>query len=359
MKVATITFQNTTNYGASLQCYALHRALQMLGADTEVIQYDSPYLNKPYKMAALREKGIIRFILGNIWTLMRTPRNGNFAEFNKNIKFTRTVTPATIGSLESEYDLFLTGSDQVWNGNLSGHDPNYFLGFVKDNRKKGSYAASFGFLNVPEGETEWYKKQLAGYKYYNVRETSGQKLVKELTGCDAKLTIDPTLLLKQDEWKKVMKAPNINEPYILVYQITPSRKLSEVVNKLKKQTGHKVIAIPFIMDWPHKFKSMFTIGPAEFLGLFCNASYVVTDSFHGTAFSLIFNCNFWTLSSRKESRITSLLEILGLGNRILYFDDAVNNDLTIEASYNDTNIKFDEYRQKALDVIKSMINETK
>lgn len=357
MKVATITFQNTTNYGASLQCYALHRVLQILGADTEVIQYDSPYLNKPYKMAALREKGIVRYILGNIWTLMRRPRNRNFADFNKNIKFTRTVTPNTISNLEAEYDLFLTGSDQVWNATLSGHDPNYFLGFVKDKMKKGSYAASFGFQKVPKAELDWYKIQLANYHYYNVRETSGLYLVKELTGYDAKLTIDPTLLLKQDEWEKVMKTPSIHDPYILVYQITPSRKLAKIVDTLRKQSGYKVIAIPFIMDWPHKFKSMFTIGPSEFLGLFYNASYVVTDSFHGTAFSLIFNRDFWALSSRKESRITNLLEILGLENRILYFDEAINKDLTTHASYEKANDKFEEYRQNSLSIIMEMLNE--
>lgn len=165
MKIATITFQNTNNYGASLQCYALHRALMLLGAETRVIQYDSPYLNKPYKLAALREKGLFRFVLGNIWTLLRSPRNKKFGEFNKNIKFTRKVNEKTICSLASEFDLFITGSDQVWNGNLSGHDSNYFLSFVKDSKKRASYAASFGFLNVPSGELEWYKQQIAGYRY--------------------------------------------------------------------------------------------------------------------------------------------------------------------------------------------------
>lgn len=357
MKVATITFQNTNNYGASLQCYALHRALMLLGAETRVIQYDSPYLNKPYKLAAMREKGFFRFVLGNIWTLLRSPRNKKFDEFNKNIKFTRKVNEKTICSLAPEFDLFITGSDQVWNGNLSGHDSNYFLSFVKDSKKRASYAASFGFLNVPSGELEWYKQQIAGYRYYNVRETSGQKLVKELTGKDAKLTIDPTLLLEQNEWRKVMKAPAVKEPYILVYQITPSLKLAKVAEKLHKQTGFKVIAIPFIMDWPHRFKSLFKIGPAEFIGLFCNASYIVTDSFHGTAFSLIFNRKFWSLSSRKESRITSLLDILGLSNRIIYFDEKVPNDLTLDINYVDANVKFEQYRQNALSVIKEMIYE--
>lgn len=360
MKVATITFQNTNNYGATLQCFALHRTLKILGAETEVVQYNSPYLNKPYKIRALKEKGFIRFVLGNIWTLMRTPRNKNFAEFNKkNIAFTRTVDSYTIASLEPDFDLFITGSDQVWNGNLSGHDPIYFLNFIKENKKKGSYAASFGFVNIPKEDYDWYKEQLTGFRYYNVRETSGQKIVKELTGCEAKLTIDPTLLLEQNEWKKVMKVPNIKGSYILVYQISPSRKLSEIVANLRVKTGYKVVAIPFVMDWRYKFKSMFSIGPAEFLGLFCNASYVVTDSFHGTAFSLIFNKKFWTLSSRKESRITSLLDILGLDDRILYSDEPVNIDLTREIYYDNANVKFDKYRQSALTIIKEMINENK
>ena len=209
MKVATLTFHNTTNYGASLQCYALYRTLQLLGVDAAVIDYNSPYLNKPYKLAALKEKGLIRYILGNIWTLMRCPRIKRFNEFNRNIKFTRRVDEHSIKSLELEYDLFITGSDQVWNGSLSAYDTNYFLSFVKDEKKKASYAASFGFLKVPEGKEEWYKEQLSGYHYYNVRETSGQKIVKEMTGEDAKLTIDPTLLLQRDEF---MKEPPIKEP---------------------------------------------------------------------------------------------------------------------------------------------------
>lgn len=358
MKVATLTFQNTTNYGASLQCYALYRTLQLLGADPAVIDYNSPYLNKPYKFAALKEKGLIRYILGNLWTLMRLPRIKSFNEFNKNIKFTKQVDECSIKSLEAEYDLFITGSDQVWNGSLSAYDTNYFLSFVKDEKKKASYAASFGFLEVPENKKEWYKEQLMGHHFYNVRETSGQKIVKDLTGEDAKLTIDPTLLLPREEWIKVMKKNKIKEPYILVYQITPSKKITQIVEVLRKKTGYKVLAIPFIVDLPHRFKSLISIGPSDFIGLFCNASYVVTDSFHGTAFSLIFNKNFWTLSRKNESRITSLLDILGLEDRILYFEDDLRMNLTQPINYDNANIKFKSYRENALTIIKDMINES-
>ena len=357
MKVATLTFQNTTNFGASLQCYALHRSLQLLGVETEVIQYDGPYLNKPYKLAALKEKGLIRYILGNIWTLLRLPRSRKFKAFDKNIKFTRVVNEKTIDELESEFDLFITGSDQVWNGSLSAYDSNYFLSFVKDPEKKASYAASFGFLHVPEVRRDWYVTNLKNFRYYNVRETSGQKIVKELTGRDANLTIDPTLLLLSDEWMKVMANLRNNGPYILTYQITPCRKMTEVLKKLKKETGYKVVAIPFVMDFFLDYKSKPTVGPSEFLGLFNNAAYIVTDSFHGTAFSLIFNKNFWTLSSRRESRITSVLKIVGLDNRIIYFDEDIkNHDIQDEIDYAEANFKMEEYREKAIRSLKEMID---
>ena len=118
-----------------------------------------------------------------------------------------------------------------------------------------------------------------------------------------------------------------------------------------------MLAIPFIADLPHRFKSLFTIGPSDFIGLFCHASYVVTDSFHGTAFSLIFNKNFWTLSRKNESRITSILNILGLEDRILYFEDDFSMNLTQPINYDNANIMFKSYRENALKIIKDMINE--
>ncbi len=356
MKVATLTFQNTTNYGAALQCYALYRSLQLLGAEAAVIQYNGPYLNKPYKIAALKEKGVVRYILGNVWTLLRKPRSKQFRKFQSNIQFTRCVNEKTIHELEAEYDLFITGSDQVWNGSLTAYDTNYFLSFVKNISKKASYAASFGFLKVPEEKKSWYNENLTGFKYYNVRETSGQDIVKEVTGSEAKLTIDPTLLLTSDEWEKVMAPHELNEPYILTYQISPCRKMTEVIKKIKEETGYKVIAIPFVMDFYFNYQSRINIGPAEFISLIKNASYIVTDSFHGTAFSLIFNKNFWSLSSRKESRITSILKILGLDQRIIYFDDELHQNLLESVAYNEAGARLEEYRQNALSLLKDMID---
>ncbi len=355
MKTATITFQNTNNYGASLQCYALQTALKGLGIDNEVIDYESDYLNKPYKFAVLKEKGLVRFILGNVYAIIRSPRNKKFKEFRKEIKMSVHVDRRSISEIEPQYDKFISGSDQVWNGSLVGYDDVYFLKFVSDKKKRFSYSASFGFKTVSPKLVYKYKKLLEGYSYYSVRETTGVEIISDILGIEANHTIDPTLLLTKNEWEKVMKAPSINEKYILVYQIEPSRNLLKVVEKLRVKTGLKVIAIPFVMGFYPKAKMMFTSGPAEWVGLFRNAEYIVTDSFHGTAFSVIFNKKFWACVDPNESRKTSFLKLIGLENRLIYSDKSLPDNLLEDIDYEDANRVIQYERYRCLGVLRDII----
>ena len=359
MKTATITFQNTNNFGAALQCFALQQSIKSLGAENEVLNYTSPYLNHPHKLSVLKDKGFVRYLLGVFYSLLRSPRNKKFREFRKNLRMSKPLHENSIKTIEKDYDLFITGSDQVWNGSLVGYDDSYFLGFVKDQNKKASYAASFGFLKIPENLEEKYKSLLAGYKYYNVRETSGVCIIKKLFDIDASLTVDPTLLLRRENWEKVMNLPSGKKLYILVYQISPSSKLIEVVKRLKAETGYEVIAVPFIMGGYFGYKSKFSIGPAEWLGLFYNASYVVTDSFHGTAFSMIFNKKVWCCVPKTESRITSFLDLLGLSNRVIYNDANVPEDLTAAISFDNVNTVLTQIRNKGIDTIRLMLDDRK
>jgi hypothetical protein len=359
MKTATITFQNTNNYGAALQCYALHKTIISLGADNEVINYVSPYLNHSYSIGALREKGLIRYCLGIAYAIIRSPRNKNFAKFRRFIKLTSTYDYKTIGSIEQRFDLFIAGSDQVWNGGLVGYDKNYFLGFIKESTKKVSYAASFGFLNIPQDKRDWYKKILSDYKYYNVREESGISIIKDLLDVNANLTIDPTLLLSRKDWESVMALPSVTEPYILVYQLSPSNQLIEVVEKMRLITGYKVIAIPFIMGLYFKYSSRIKSGPAEWLGLFHQADYIITDSFHGTVFSVLFNKRFWACVSQNEVRITSLLRQLGLEKRLIFSDKNINVDFIEDLLYTEIMPKLELLRKQSLEIIKSVVYEDK
>ena len=141
MKTATITFQNTNNFGAALQCYALQTTIKQLGAENEVLDYTSPYLNKSYKLSVLKEKGLVRYVLGMAYAMLRAPRNGAFVHFRKLLRLSKPLDKQNIYTIQDDYDLFISGSDQVWNGSLVGYDDTYFLGFVTDKAKKGSYAA--------------------------------------------------------------------------------------------------------------------------------------------------------------------------------------------------------------------------
>lgn len=359
MKTATITFHNTNNFGAALQCYALQKSLLLLGTENEILNYTSPYLNKPYKFSALKEKGPIRYFLGMVYSLLRSPRNKAFKEFRCLLKLSKPLDKISIQNIEKEYDLFITGSDQVWNGHLVGYDGSYFLDFVKDQNKKGSYAASFGFLRISDELKSKYRELLDNYKYYNVRETSGREILKDLFNIEANVTVDPTLLVSKEEWNTIAKDAGIKGKYILVYQISPSSKLIEVLKQLKHQTGLKIVAVPFIMGAYIDYIPKPTLGPSEWVYLFKNASYVVTDSFHGTAFSMIYNRNVWCCIPERESRINSFLEILGIPERLIYPQTTIPNDLTEQISFDQINCKLAEIRNKGLGILKSMVDENK
>lgn len=358
MKTATITFQNTNNFGAALQCYALQTTIKSLGAENEVLNYTSPYLNKSYKLSVLKEKGLVRYVLGMAYAMLRAPRNKAFARFRRLLKLSKPLDKQSISTVQDDYDLFISGSDQVWNGSLVGYDDTYFLGFVTDRAKKGSYAASFGFQNIPENLKAKYKELLGNYKYYNVREASGVEILKNLLNVDAHLTVDPTLLVDRSQWESILETPKVRGNYILVYQISPSSKLIEVVKRLKKEAGLQVVAVPFIMGPYFSYKPMPTIGPAEWVGLFANASFVVTDSFHGTAFSMIFNKNVWCCVPKTESRINGFLSLVGLTDRLLYPDTSIPTCLTGSIDFANVNKVLDEIRNQGKNTLNQMINGT-
>ena len=355
MKTATLTFHNTNNYGAALQCYALQKALTDLGIENDIIDYESDFLNKPYKKEVLKEKGFIRYCLGNAYAVIRSPRNRRFKEFRENLQLSKHVTKGTINTIEEQYDKFIVGSDQVWNGSLVGYDDTYFLKFVHNQSKKLSYSASFGIKSVPSSLEEKYKNLLDGFDCYCVRESTGVDIISELLGKKAYHTIDPTLLLRAEDWETVMKTPQVKEKYILVYQIEPSKHLIHVVEKLRIATGYKVIAIPFVMGVYPKAKSMFSAGPAEWIGLFHNAEFVVTDSFHGTAFSTLFNKKFWSCVDENESRKTSFLNQIGLENRLIYSEGSIPSGLLDDIDFSKANTVLFKERKRCLSILKEMV----
>lgn len=314
-KIATITFHKAMNYGATLQAVALQKTIQSFGHESEIINYDNKLISESYK--PIRYDSIRDFVKSFINFPLRLRKNKKFTKFlTHEVKIGRNISQIDLALLENQYDIFLTGSDQVWNYKLTDSDAAYFLGFVNSSTKKRSYAASFGIAKIPDDKKSFYRKYLSQMEYISVREKTGAKIIKELTGKEANVDLDPVFLLDVDEWKKMMVVPE-SEVYIFVYM--PVDIAIKYTRNLAKKTGLKIIYVSYSKSIFHPEKNLgdcrIDVSPEEFLTLIYNAKYVVTSSFHATAFSIIFNKNFYvSVPQSVGSRITNLLEETGIVN---------------------------------------------
>ena len=226
--------------------------------------------------------------------------------------------------------MFIVGSDQVWNPRYEAKEYEFLTFAPKD--KRLSFAASIGTDSIPE-EAKWYfKKNLSDMKYISVREDKAAEIVKELTGRTADITLDPTLLLEKTDWEHVAKKPElyIESKYICTYFLG---EVPEAVKAFAKEKGLLIYALNSL-DSPE----LYTLDPAEFLYMIQNASYVLTDSFHAVAFSIIFNKPFYVIinEGRGSARFESILSQFNLRNRIIRDDSLPSSHETIDwASVND------------------------
>tara|TARA_B100000989_G_C19523226_1_gene465362 strand:- start:728 stop:1825 length:1098 start_codon:yes stop_codon:yes gene_type:complete len=352
-KTATLTFQNTENYGALLQAYALQKKLLSMGVENEVLNYHCEYLGKPYGFSALKRKGVIRYFLGIAYSLVRIPRKANFKKFRSLIKMTRALRLDDLNSLNESFDAFIAGSDQVWNDSITNFDSSYYLDFVDSPEKKMSYAASFGFETIPENLKTKYRELLKEFSIFNMREESGVKNIEMLLNKSANLVLDPTMLLTREEWEKVSTPSVRKNKYILVYQTTTSSFLVNIVKKLSISTGYKVICIPFPLGGFLKSRLELTAGPSEWIGLIRDAEIVITDSFHGSAFSILYNKEFYVCLTDGATRITNLLNLFTLNNRIC--NEYPKLDLNEKINWDRVNKKLIEERHKSVECLEAML----
>jgi polysaccharide pyruvyl transferase WcaK-like protein len=223
-----------------------------------------------------------------------------------------------------DYDIFVTGSDQVWNPGAQSSIEPYFLTFAPDSARKISFAASFGVSEIEPNLRERYKEYLSRYDFISVREQNACDMVKQLVGKDAECVLDPTLLLTKDEWMKVARQyDNVPERYVLVYTLFDSPAIFNLAKRIAQEKGISVLRITKRAYFVNKIDGVCNIldaGPAEFVSIISGADYVVTDSFHGTVFSVNFGVPFSVVVSSKKknnSRMESLLELVGLNTRMI------------------------------------------
>lgn len=330
VRVATLSYQHAYNYGAVFQVTALQHIIESLGADCDIIDYRSPAIDRQYKFKPVRlNSSIFSSIRAN---LVLAPfireKKRNFQHWMDSYKKTEIITEkAQLHSLNERYDKFIVGSDQVWNLKCQGYDDAFFLDFIKDNSKKIAYAASFGTYDVKPDDYGFYEKYIKNFEHISVRESRGVDLVKDLSGKDAITCMDPVLLAGREFWEsKKDLSYKFSEKYIFVYQLGHGSTVPKFVKQLKKDTGLKVYFatghIGNMIFYSLGDKNVSTISPEQFLSLISGAEYVVTNSFHATVLSMIFQRQFYSVTKGNEtesynSRVYNLLSDYDLLNRIV------------------------------------------
>ena len=333
MKTGLVTFYHIHHYGALLQAAATLRTVESLGGTCEIIDY---YVNQSNDL--FRASTGLGSAAADAHTALHYKplkiRRDRFEDFSRRwlrISPHRFESFEELRSAELPYDLILSGSDQIWNPTIfpdGRFDPVFFGAF--SDRRKIAYAPSFGVPRIPDGMEAELRDYLKQFSHLSVRENQGAAIVRRVAGREPALVLDPTLLPSREDWA-AMAAEHTEKGYILCYCISAPGPLEPYIRRLAKETGLPVVQLCGTRRRVHpKAKCVLDAGPAEFLGLFRDASYVCTNSFHGTVFSVQFQKPFFTAVSPRElaapetSRTFSLLSRLGLTERIVGKGDAAN-----------------------------------
>ena len=296
--IGIITYHHYYNYGTMLQAYALQKKIDLLGYCSELIDFKQNNTPSTLQLLGIR--------------LRRLPAY---------IKELKENPPA--------YDGYIVGSDQTWNPYVANNPEAFYLTFVTDSRKKGSYAPSLAVSHLNEQQKTMFRKRLQDFRFLSCRESAGAKLLEEAIGKPVVNVIDPTLLLNKSEWETVITEEPVGEKYILTYFLGEVKEHRDFVHELARRTGLKVIAIPVsYMDIIDPTFEKHWVGPDKFLSLIKNAEYVCTDSFHGTMFSINLGVDFFSFCKTKDaekssenSRLYSALELFGLSSRLVNGDN--------------------------------------
>lgn len=350
--IATLTFHRAMNYGAVLQAVALQKSINRIGYDCEILDYDNREISSCYDL--IKPRGIRSFIKSFLSISSTYKKNTGFNNFlQKYSKLSRQVKKSDLVNASKNYYKTVTGSDQVWNYELTGNDSTYFLDFVDIQEKKVSYAASFGISVIPDEWQEEYKRNISSIGYISTREKTGADIVESLCHREVQVVLDPVFLPDISFWQSMVKADN--KKYIFMYMPTP--ECIEYAKKLSQYTGMEIYHIAYSKSILHPEKNIgkciLSASPDEFISLLYNAEYVVTGSFHATSFSIIFNKTFFVNTLKvRGSRITDLLEMTGLKNRMFKFD---GDEVQGEIDWKSVNEIIDKKREESIKWLKESL----
>lgn len=281
-RIGILTFHTADNLGAVLQAYALQSAIGKMNDTAEIIDYRCKIIEEAKKAKLSRNpKSWVKEVPLHAYRAIKARSFSSFRR--KYLKCsTEQYTPESIGKVEQRYDTVIAGSDQIWNLECSGYDETYFLNFLKDRHKCYSYAASIGSYDFSDSEIPRITEYLSRFEGISVRERDAEEKLMKLGVC-ARVHPDPVFLLTRQQWVDLMPPRILSQPYVLVYMIGQDQNILDKARKYAREHGFKVISNK------HNLEFMLHNSPDKFLSWVYHAECVFTNSFHGCAFSCIFN----------------------------------------------------------------------
>lgn len=365
------------NYGTSLQGYAMLKKIQQLGYNCEVIQYKKNltiiqklrFIVNAIRAGEAKElysrftqKNVLKkypqYALG---IKQRTEAVNKYKEKKLIPLFHEYVGYEALHNGSKNYSAVVVGSDQVWTP-MSLPNKFFNLLFVDDSVTKVAYASSFGVSEIPDFQKKATGEYLDRFAYIGVREQRGKEIVDSLSHKKAQVVADPTLLLNRDEWEKEIEDSKINEtePYIFCYFLGTNQDARKAVNELKAKTGLKIITIRHMDEYVPEDENFgdeapYNVDPNDFVKYISKATYVCTDSFHCSVFSIIFHRRFMTFyrfannsKTGRNSRIDSLFNVLGVNKNHIYKEDNILNGIEDPINWSDVDLNLSKLRQESI-----------
>ena len=358
MKAAILTFVYSYNPGTTLQAFALQKAVDSLDPSVECFIFRQ--WNAKRRAPLFFREPSWKTLKGWIYVVNARKSHLRFAEkYNHFTPEKPTYKKTDLCDMQYEFDKIIVGSDQLWNPEFCKERPmRYLLDFVKDDNKKVSYGSSFGVSEIQEDLKQDFVEYLGKFKYLSVREDAGQRIIYSLLGREVPVVLDPTLLLRKEDWELMAKLPQESD-YIFLYEVFENPAAVDFAKALSKKTGLKIVHKK-VHDYALKNKRRYWfMSPEEWMGYIMKARYVVTTSFHGTAFSINFNKQFFVLPKKQtSSRQDTLLGKLGLKDRKIdsakAIDDSFINGIK-DIDYSIVNPLLEEERLKSLEYLRKII----
>lgn len=321
----TITCHDVYNAGAALQAYALQTYLAKQGCKAGIIDYKPDYLSGHHKLTAVCNPKYDRPLIRELYLLAKLPgrlaglrHKHAFDAFTaKYFKLTRRYSSFDeLCAAPPKADIYFAGSDQIWNPIFpNGKDPAFYLEFVSDGIR-ASYAASFAVEEIPTELRSVMSERIKKFDHISVRESSALNILEQLDVHDGCAVVDPVFLLTQDHWAEMARPiSKKNKNYLLVYDFDNDPTIRSIAQKVAAERGLDIYSV---FNVPYAKKCFAHVGPQEFLGLISGADFVLSNSFHATAFSIIFEKDFAVTARRDgiNTRMQDLTAALGLNSRM-------------------------------------------